>query len=566
MSPKIEFRRGYFVDPVTRKLDYSVGGIYLKHNEEIVQSEMLMYVPLRATFSEHMIRAHIPWLQKFIYGQSARLWMSFGLAALIAHFPDVVGPWAALLPDVTTHPILWPESEVTQLLGTRTYESVNGIRKIIAAGCDRFMTHLDSLDITCRQVAEAYAIIMSRAFGLEIATGDARSAIPFGPDLLNHSPHSVSWISLVDPPPSAPYQSAQQILESSGHVIYYLRSYVLGNSRELFNNYGQHGLSMDMAMYGFTAPDNSDELVIVSSLHGVFDGVHIPYTQREVCPKPWGNLGVPTTHTCSLAHYNAVEARHDTAGYYRLTNNDYLSFFPSRLLQCKNTVGGPQWVWMVRELRRLNVQYDEHQYLLHLNVIDGAEPHMNHATSVWMAICALPPSLPFHIVSRVIEELSLCKPVHTSAYYQYEEYPLHPAIRNLAKKTLLDLCVMYHTAILDDHLHNFVHWISARNELCRRRGCQKKKRLDVNVDFINSRSFMTMLRIINANKNRIWTDNGGVIDYLSASHKSNRASYLFRREELFKLKMQVSYMLFQKCRSPLEAVVHQKSVFLLGLA
>ena len=122
---------------------------------------------------------------------------------------------------------------------------------------------------------------------------------------------------------------------------------------------------------------------------------------------------------------------------------------------------------------------------------------------------------------------------------------------------------LFQTVIIN-HVQNFVYWISARNEICRRRGCRKKL-LEIDLDMVNSRSFLEMLRKINTDKNRIWSDNGGLIDALSLSHQSNRASFLFRREELFKFKMQVSFMLFQKCRSPLEAVVHQKSVFLLGL-
>ena len=564
ISPKIEFHRGHYVDPISKTAKYSIGGIYLKPNEEIVQNEMLMYVPFRATFSEHMIRVHIPWFRKFVYMQSPRLWMSFGLAALLAHFPDVLGPWAALLPDVSNHPIMWPEADIQQLLGTNTYYVLSTIRAQLSSGCPQFENHLESLDITCTQVYEAYAIIMSRSFGLEIIPGDASSAIPFGPDLLNHSPHTVSWIGTVNPPPQDGRLSSQDIFDSQAGVLYTLRSFVLGPTRELYNNYGQHGMSMDLAMYGFTAPDPVDELVIVSTLGGVFEGVHYPLTRKEICPKGGRNtLTVSSYPTCLHATYKTLSYHQDSAGYHRLTNGDYLSFYPGKMLNCSNTVGGFQWKWMTRELDRLSVRLDEQQYILHLNVMDGAEPHMNHQTSVWMALCALPSYLPGNVVMKILDEMSVCKSVHTSKYYHNEEYPLHPAVRNLAKKSLLELCSIYQANVLQHHVQNFLLWLSARNENCRRRGCAKKI-FDFDLQGLNSRSFLKLLNQINSTKNRIWSDNGGTLESMSHTFRSNRSSTVARMEEIFKFKMQMVYMLFQKCRSPLETAVHQHSVAILS--
>ena len=564
ISPKIEFRRGHFVDPITRTARFTIGGVFLKANEEILQNEMLMYIPFRATFSEHMIRAHIPWFRKFLHMQSPRLWMSFGLAALLAHFPDVVGPWAALLPDVSDHPILWPEKHIQQLVGTNTFQVLSAVRNQLSTGCREYANHLETLDVTCTQVSKAYAIIMSRAFGLEMVPGDAANAIPFGPDFLNHSPHTVSWITTVNPPPQDPNLSPQAILDSSAGVLYFLRSFVLGQSRELFNNYGQHGMSMDMAMYGFTAPDTTDELVIVSTLGGIFDGIHYPLTRRDICPKSKKNFDSDLSHpTCSLAAYKVLSYNQDSSGYYRLTNGEYLSFYPGRMLNCSNTVDGPQWKWIIRELNRLNVRFDEHQYILHLSVMDGAEPHMNHPTSVWMALCALPPMLHADLVAKIVEELSLCKSAHTSKYYHNEEFPLHPAVRNLAKKSLLQLCSIYQENVIQHHIQNFLVWIGARNENCRRRGCPKKI-LKLDLEKLNSRTFLDLLRDINAMKNRIWSDDGGPVDLISQGFRSSTSSYVAKMEEIFKFKMQIAYMLSQKCRSPLEFAVHQRSLSMLS--
>ena len=562
VSDKIDFNRGYFVDPSNGKLSYSVGGVFLKPHEELVQSEILMYIPLRATFSEHMIRAHIPWFRKFLHIHSPRLWMSFGLAALIAHFPDVVGPWAALLPEMDYHPIFWPESDINQFVGTNTFQQLAGIRKQISQGCIEHANHLESLDITCRQVSEAYAIIMSRAFGLEITPGDSSSAIPFGPDFLNHSPHSVSWISLVNAPSKDDNFSPQQILESDGHVIYYLRSFVLGPTRELYNNYGQHGMSVDMALYGFTSPDNHDELVIVSTLGGFFAGTHYPLTRRDICPKQSGQaLTRPPQNTCLLQHYKTLEYHQDSAGYFRVTKSDYINFHPSSMLKCSNTVDGLQWTWIMNQLRYLNVRYDNTQYLLHLNVMDGAEPHMNHPTSVWMSVCALPPMVKFETVLSIVEELSQCKESHTSKYYHHEEYPLHPGLRNLAKKSLLNLCTLYQSEVLGHYTLNFFGWIGARNELCRRRGCWKGTEVESETMF--QRPFIKLLTEVNADKDRLWTDNGGPIGAISIEYQSRTRRFVHRAEEILKFKMQLSYMLSQKCRNPLEAVVHQRSLLLL---
>ena len=167
----------------------------------------------------------------------------------------------------------------------------------------------------------------------------------------------------------------------------------------------------------------------------------------------------------------------------------------------------------------------------------------------------------FETVLSIVEELSQCKESHTSKYYHHEEYPLHPGLRNLAKKSLLNLCTLYQSEVLGHYTLNFFGWIGARNELCRRRGCWKGTEVESETMF--QRPFIKLLTEVNADKDRLWTDNGGPIGAISIEYQSRTRRFVHRAEEILKFKMQLSYMLSQKCRNPLEAVVHQRSLLLL---
>jgi len=224
VNRKIVFHRGYYTE--SGKSYFSIGRVFLKQGEEILQNEMLFYGTLETCFSEYMIRANLPDFDEFVVADSRRIWMSFGLAALLAHFPHIVGPWAALLPDMSTNPILWPEHHLAQLEGTSPYEILTDLRTSISASCIEKSNHLDTLNITCRQVFEAYAIINSRAFSFTLKNGDIGGGIPFGFDLLNHNPYSKSGIGFINLPP--PQKTAAEIQAHPTYITFFLESFVLG--------------------------------------------------------------------------------------------------------------------------------------------------------------------------------------------------------------------------------------------------------------------------------------------------------------------------------------------------
>ena len=541
VNEKVTFRRGYYMNPVTKRLSYSVGGLFLKPHEVLRQGETIFYVPEEATFGEKMIKTHLPFLPKFMYGKSYRFWACLGLAALFRYFPFVVGPWEALLPEISYHPQLWSDSELSHLKGTSAFTSITSMREHVEGGCSEYSELLDIFELTCKDVLIAYALVQSRSFGF-----DNVPCIPFGPDLLNHNPHAVSWIGRV------PYGPAESPYRTD--IIFYLNSYTLTESRELFNNYGPHGMTSALIAYGFTAPDEVDELVIVATADGVFNGKHFPITSeaRDSCPAAINFKDLTlnkNSFTCSADFVSTARYGFDIYGNFRLVGRDYEIISFDRNFPCQNPVGGFIWGRAAKRLRELNVKLvPMEQYLLKFNVLDGVEPHVSPQQAAWMTVCSLK-----EFDETILLRASQC-PISTSSRY-IEEYPLHPLVKSRVRKVMHAACTMYEMKNVGSFENNLWKWIAYRNLKIKR--TQKKIAEAVFLkdvsSSVNSREARDLLEDVVRGKNTLHVDTWGIIDDKMIQSSNESASKLFFLEEITKYRMQLAYLARKKCSEPLES-------------
>ena len=555
VSPKISFQRGYFVNQYG-KLMYGNGGIFLNDNEFLHRGETLFVVPDIATFNDRMILRAYPRFQKFSFGDTTRFWQSIGLAALLRHRPDLVGPWQALLPDMNELPLMWPAWKLKTLEGTQTGAIIKMGQAHINEGCHRFeSTLLKYLAIECRDIHEAHAIIASRAFGLERSQNshDSGSAIPFGPDLLNHSPHTVSWISQV-------VSTDENDRPAAIETVYFLLGFTMGDSRELFNNYGGHGFHHNYAMYGYTAPDSHDELVISASLHALFDGVRYEATQANIahCAKrisvaDIGALIPGKTRKCPVGYEARINQFFDDGGAFRLTNRDVVGFSPQTQFKCKLPIGSLLWKYAMKQLNERHIRLNMHHMVLNLNVIDGIEPWLPYDQSVLMALCSVPADASTRQIDQLVSNASTCAPIRDQR--NLEEYPKSHLVRELSRVGLYDLCSWYEVDMLGSLELNLASWIAYRNARIMR-----KSRFTVRVvDSLELESpvvFRMFIQSIVDGKQAVISDNNGPIDTESdrvVTHLSLQR--IIELEEVYRYKMQTAFLVQRKCRKPLERVV-----------
>ena len=552
VSPKISFQRGHFVDSVSGKARVGYGGIFLNAYEYLHQSEMLFSIPERATFSESMISRHIPTVPRFTFLNSDKLWLSIGLAALLKHYPAVVGPWQALLPDMRSHPVFWPDSDMHLLRGTQAAKILGVSRETVRLGCLAALQQLVHLDLSCDEVKEAFAIITSRAFGLNRLSNprEQSSAIPFGPDLLNHSPHSASWISRVIHGPEA--------LPDRIDTVFFLVGFVLSESRELFNNYGKHALPAALASYGFTQPDSKDELVILATTDGDFDGKRFDVNNftRMFCPAKVGITDLVTRPpTCPAVYGPRDHGMLDSAGYFRLTDKDVVLFsHEDRDVSCSTTVDGLVWRYVKRQLRPRNVIVEPIQFTVPLNVMNGAEPLLPFPIAVWTALCAIPTFTSIAFLNAFIESASTCS-VERNKFY-LEEYPLGPIVKALSRLALFNICAFHEFETLEGLHKSLRMWIAYRNLRVKRQFPSADiEGIPNDLTFPSNVAFIRFLERIVSRTDRVFTDGGGLIDATTAAGVRTAAYRVHRLEEIYRYKMQSAYMVMMKCRQPLESVV-----------
>jgi hypothetical protein len=321
---------------------------------------------------------------------------------------------------------------------------------------------------------------------------------------------------------------------------------------------------MDMAVYGFVVPDTRDELTIVASMDAIFDGTIYPAPKKDKCPRHLSikNYPIPRhKQMCFRSLYEAARMSlgYDPSGYFRITKDDIVTLYPSEILTPKHSL---QFQWILKQLKQLNVTVDGIQYILYLNVMEMTEPHMNHATSAWMAISALPEFSPLSLMNILIHELSQCKRENTASQYYYEDYPIDSRVRNLAKLSMLKLCTIYEESVLKSYTENFKIWIAARNARLLKTLVSHKLRRDLlpeSLHSMSSRSFYSMLKQIVDTKRVVYSDKGSAIDSLTAEFMDMSRKVVERTESIYKLKMQISYLFAQRCRLPLEAVTSHRS-------
>ena len=473
-----------------------------------------------------------------------------GLAALLKNFPDVVGPWAALIPDMRYQPALWSSADLAHLRGTQAYSVVMSNIKYITEGCVTHGDWLSSLGVSVGQVMEAHAIITSRSYGLEVFPGDEPSAIPFGPDFLNHNPNTVSWISALRHGPAS----------DPTHVdcLFYLQAFTLSPTRELFNNYGAHSLPSNLAMYGFTGPDTKDELVLVATTDDMFNGKLFPlnHLTRFACPANLTFDMYPSTHLqCPLTLPALVAQQFDPAGYFRLVNRDFVILYPIHEFVCENPYNGPMWRFVERQVRSQNVPMYGDQYMLRLNVMDSAEPHMNHPSLVWMALCALPSFSTVPMIDQFVLEISTCSVNRNSKYI--EEFPVSPLVRNLSKKTLLQGCRKYEEDIIGTVEYNLYRWIGYRN-IVRRKLSNRVKYRDITSElrYESHSEIMSLLELVVSSNDTVYTDSDGYLDNITRTYPSRSLNNASRMEEIYKYRVQSVLLVVRKCRQPLERAVN----------
>ena len=550
MSPKITFRRGHYADPVSGRSQFSSGGVFLNPNEVLAPGELLFVVPEKAIFGDEMIYSNIPRLQKFEFLGSVRLWASLGLAALMRHFPHVVGPWQAVLPDMHSHPNFWSADYMRLLRGTQAYAYIRQGQLYVTQGCQAYKHLLVGLMVSCDDVMVAMSVIQSRSFGL--ASQMDAPAIPFGPDFLNHNPNTVSWISLV--------RSGPARRPTRTECIFYLLSYVLSESRELFNNYGPHSLQVSLSMYGFTAPDPSDELVIVATTDGAFDGHVVP-------PRPEHRLRCRSRidfntyprppYTCYKDYEPIRSGRFDPAGLFRLSERDAIVLFPEHEFDCMNVIDGPMWRYMEKSLTSTKVAIEGSQYALNVNVWDGVEPHLSHASAAWMVLCEIPTNTSIDIVNKILASLSSC-PVHRNPYY-LEELPIEPAVKNLALFTLVKACWTYGDEIVGGLNENLLKWIALRNVRIQT-STRRIERRDISAELLTLTyaTVMDLLRVVVANRHIIYQDGAGELDAQTFIASRMSLGTVWRLEEIYKYRLQTAYLVYRKCRQPLEKAIRSE--------
>jgi hypothetical protein len=552
---------GYVSHKISFKQISAAGaGIFLNPNEFLVRGEQLFVVPDIATFNERTVRRAFPWLVKFEFAGSVRFWQSVSLAALLRNKPEVVGPWQALLPDMSFHPSLWPASHLEDLRNTYSYSLIRTSKEYIEAGCRSFQSLLlDLLDLSCRDVLEAHAIIVSRGFGLEKnpnASPESSSAIPFGPDLLNHSPHSVSWTSHVK------FGSVKN--PTRIETLFMLLGYTLDSkTRELFNNYGSHAFPHAMAMYGFTSPDSHDELVIHATTNAVFDGKRFDITTEtmNICPSTITIPDIADTinpqKVCPSTYVGRMY-RFDHTGSFRLTNRDVVAFFPHDDFLCPNFVGSFVWDYAAKELAKRKVKIIGSQLNLFLNTADGTEPWIPYENSVWMALCSLPAISSKSLVDKVIQSASSCD--HSRNHHYMEEFPRNRLVQDLSRRGLFDLCSWYEEDVLGTLDTNLRKWIAYRNLRILRTASESAiltEDIALALEFSTDPEFKSLLdKIIVEGKNCVFSDNGGIVDRTTAQGSEDSVRRIFRLEEVYRYKMQTVYLVIRKCRQPLEYLLH----------
>ena len=546
VSEKISFHRGHFVDQHGRA-QTGYGGIFLNPNEHLRQGEMLFVVPDEATLNDRMILRAYPWFTRFEYGSSNRLWLSLGLAALLKHNPEYVAPWQALLPDLSDHPLIRPKGP-SDLWGTQAGLLVHTTHSYINSGCRNFQhTYMAFLEISCKDVHEAHAIIASRAFGLERLAGshEMSSSIPFGPDLLNHSPHSVSWTSQVRyGAPSRPKQI---------ETVFFLLGFTLSDSRELFNNYGVHALAHVLAMYGYTAPDSWDELVVHATPYALLDGVRYEAVHgKDTCKSSVTIADVTGSNVCK----KDIDSRRlpfDESGSFRLTPKDVVNIAPRVDFQCRIGIDSLVWLDILKKLadRLLHISYD--QFVLALNGMDGSEPLLMFHDAVLMALCAFPRTgIP---ITDFVESATTCDPERD--HYYLEEYPKGRLVRDLSRQGLYDLCAWYEVDVLGTLQRNLQLWIAYRNaRIARHNKGSRLLESVVSFQFRTHVDFENFLAHVVDNKMTVFSDAGGAIDktYKRAVSRMS-TSRIEQLEEVFRYKMQTAFMVMRKCRQPLDLLV-----------
>lgn len=541
VSDKITFRRGYFVDPSTGRLNFSVGGAFLNPNEILVPGEYLFLIPFVATFNNQMIARVLPSLTQFRYRGSYRLWTSFGLARFLRHHPEVIGPWQAVLPDMRDHPLFYTSAQMDLLQGTQAYSAINSARQYIFSGCKAFHDVVIALEISCMDVMEALAIMMSRAFGVEPDT----TFIPFGLDFLNHNPITKSHTGIVR------YGSVS--MPSRVDTIFWNSEYVLSSSREIFNNYGKHSLPGTFVMYGFTAPDPVDELVIVATNSAAFEGTPIKTILVNQCPSKidFQQFYPPSSkQVCDSKKPDDF----DTAGLFRMVNADLVAFVPELEFVCEQPVNGPLWNSMENRLRDLNVKTNGKQLLVSLNTYEGLEPWVDHPSSAWLAMCALPFTASRQRVGKVISDLSTCPTKRDEVYL--EEYPINLSTRSLARTTLLKTCWCYEYEVLGSVRQNLILWVAYRNARILRTNREPASRpIGKYLDYDTHEEFLALLHRIMFSKTEVLTDDGGILDLLTIRANHGPLASVIRREEIYKYIMQSGQLVKRKCREPLQKVV-----------
>lgn len=556
-NPKISFHRGHFVDPVSGKPRFGHGGVFLNANEYLSPGELLFSVPEQATFGEAMVARYFPTFPRFLLMYSDKLWLAIGLAGLLKHHPKVVGPWQALLPDMRYHPIFWPDADMNEFRNSQAFKIITVSREMVDTGCQLTANHMQQMDLTCDDVKEAYAILTSRAFGMGrlAGTNEPSSAIPFGPDLLNHSPHSASWISRVVHGP----QSHPDKVET----VFYLVGYVLSESRELFNNYGKHALPGALATYGFTQPDNKDELVIVATTDADFEGKRFEHTAftKSFCPSKLGVKDLFSSPlTCTAKYPPMQQGIFDTAGYFRLTEKDAILLgHEDAEIECSTPVNGIAWKHVKHELKKRQVDLDAIQFTVPLNVMNGAEPLLPFRVAIWMALCAIPNHAPVAWLDQFVQSASTCE-IERNKYY-LEDFPLGKLVKSLSRLALFNTCAFHETETLGGLATSLRLWIAYRNlRVQLQHSVFDSKDISHILSFSSNTAFVRFLAFVVERKDRVFSDSGGMIDRATETAARMPAHRIERLEEIHRYKMQSAYMVMMKCRQPLESVVTMSGV------
>jgi hypothetical protein len=306
-------------------------------------------------------------------------------------------------------------------------------------------------------------------------------------------------------------------------------------------------------MYGYTAPDSWDELVVHATPYAMLDGVRYEAIYGTDKCKAFISIQDLVGSQICKKDIDYRRLPFDKSGSFRLTEKDVIHFSPRKDFKCRTQVDSLVWLHILKKLsdRLLRINYN--QFVLALNGMDGSEPMLVFHDAVLMALCAFSGNA--KSIMEFVESATTCDPDRD--HYYLEEYPKRPLMKQLSRQALYDLCSWYEFELLGTLQDNLDQWIAYRNaRIVRQNTVSRSVESLIPNSFRTHVDFTDFLAHIVDNKFTVFSDQAGAIDKTyKRAVKLLTNSRIEQLEEVYRYKMQTAYMVVRKCRQPLELLV-----------